>query len=77
MARQCRKIEEGHENWPAPWRQWRQAHLRKPDTEGDCFEVLRPISVGAIVYRAYSTARVTDMWEWLAENAPQEALRER
>lgn len=34
--------------------------------------MLRPISVGAIIYRAYSTAGVADMRELLATNAPQE-----
>ena len=51
------KIEEGS-SWPKALRQWRQIHMNKPGKAPGVLENLRPISIGAAVYRLWSATRV-------------------
>ena len=65
------KIEEGS-SWPKALRQWRQIHMNKPGKAPGVLENLRPISVGAAVYRLWSATRVCQLGPWLRRRFPNQ-----
>ena len=64
-------IEEGR-NWPRALRQWRQVHLNKPGKSPGVLENLRPISIGAAVYRLWSATRIRQLGPWLRHRLPNQ-----
>ena len=62
-------VEEGA-SWPVPLTQWRQVHVAKPGKPPGALDSLRPISVGAAAYRAWSAVRTRQVGKWIVRHLP-------
>ena len=62
---------ETHGQWPKALLQWRQVLIPKPGKDTGIAKDLRPISIGSIWYRIYSSIRITQYSNWVERAGPE------
>ncbi|CAL1147571.1 unnamed protein product [Cladocopium goreaui] len=56
------QLESGSQSWPTALLQWRQVCIPKPSGTG-----LRPLSIGSVWYRMWSSIRIKQMSQWIVD----------
>ena len=56
------QLESGSQSWPTALLQWRQVCIPKPSGTG-----LRPLSIGSVWYRMWSSIRIKQLSQWIVD----------